>query len=201
MNWLDEIIKSSPILSFITSMGIGASISWVVIQKVYVKSKNNRILELETNNDNKDIKIKDLENELKQHKKINTLEENSSSSNVVKHNVEVPKTLAEIKPLVRDEKLTDLQKENREENLIGKSFIWEVVIGSISKGYNNDILVLFYDPSRKGGYASYNFKKEESGKLLMLDKNDIVKISGKISSFNRGDVSLEECVIIEKIKK
>ncbi|XOB63721.1 hypothetical protein ACMC56_07875 [Campylobacterota bacterium DY0563] len=210
---MNEMIMQNPIISLIIVLVPTVAVVWKVMEVLYIKPREFRINALENN-------VNELQNEIKNiEKKSSSIE--IESEHIVSSETEVKiikKEDNKTKPIIdeatlyqtlenlfnqwNNDDITELQKTKIEKTSIGKRVIWDVYVTSISKiGLGDERIMLFATANKDDRLSSpstaaiFDIKYEDS--LLLLQKDDKVTISGKISSFGIS-IMIDECEIIKK---
>lgn len=113
--------------------------------------------------------------------------------------------------ILKDESITDLQKQHLVEKYSGKRARWKGVIKDITTMSNrdpqSDILVVFHAPEDTDLFpilAVATFKSESKHDLLSLSDGDLIEMEGTIATSSLGSeysARFNDAIVISYIKK
>lgn len=203
-----EIIQQNPVVSlFIGLVPLVAGI-WKVMDVLFVKPRDFRISVLERNVEEIRKELQKNESARKSNSRVN---ENDTSTN----NLDVPKesehpknkfdstTLLNDMDLFydtwKDEKLTDLQRDQFEKNYIGQKVVWVAIFSSVSEERDGYLWVSLTsrDDKHYGVHVIAVFDANNKEALLTINKGELVTVSGEIDSFSLSPL-IRKCNISRK---
>jgi len=188
-----EAIQQNPIISLLIILVPVIAAVWKIMDVLYVKPRDFRISVLENNIE--EIRKKIQQTEITE---INAV----VPDNVEPHATAVTDTLEKLEKIVestsllndidlfydswKDEKFTDLQRDQFEKNFKGQKVVWKATFSSVSEERDGYLWVSLTSPTegKFGVHVIAVFDSNYKEALLMVNKDEIVTVSGVIDSFS-----------------
>jgi len=202
-----ELIQQNPFVSFVLFLIPVIGGTWKILDVLFVKPRDFRIAVLEKN-------VDELRKEFQRSSttKVASITNGTSLGAVSPIPNEVPQaenletliqgtTLLNSMPAFyeswKDKSLTELQRDQFEKNYLGQKIVWRARLGNVSEE-KNGLLWVSLTSEREGDYgvhviAVFDSKHKES--LLILNKGEMVTVSGVIDSFSLSPL-IKDCAIV-----
>jgi len=204
-----DLIQQNPIVSFLLFLIPIIGGTWKVFDILFVKPRDFRIAVLEKN-------VEEIRKELQRYprdedvstSKTATIGTLLSDVNEVCQNKTIG-TLVQDTTLLnsmtafyeswKDKSLTDLQRDQFEKNYIGRKVVWSARLGEVSQEKNGLLWVSLTSEKEQdyGVHVIAVFESKYKETLLMVNKGQIVTVSGAIDSFSLSPL-IKDCAIVRK---
>ncbi len=202
-----ELIQQNPLTSFVVFLIPVIGGIWKVLDLLFVKPRDFRIAVLEKN-------VEEMRKEFQRSSRTEaTLLANNSSPPALPANesVESQKKLFSVETedtnllnnlsafyeAWKNTSMTELQRDHFEKTYVGQKVIWRARLGSVSEEKHGLVWVgLSSTNERDYGVnviAIFDLKYKEA--LLLLNKDEIVTVSGSIDSFYLSPI-LKDCSVV-----
>lgn len=204
-----ELILQNPFITFFLLLVPIIGGTWKVFEVLFVKPRDFRIAVLEKN-------VEEIRKELQRTPQSNTstpstpnaVPRQAAAANANEVSSAAPNSqLVETSTLLnnmnsffeswKDKALTDLQRDQFEKNYLGQRVIWRGRLGSVSEERSGLLWVsLVSEKERDYGphvIAVFDVKFKEA--LLMLNKGELVTVSGVLDSFSLSPL-IKNCSIV-----
>lgn len=90
---------------------------------------------------------------------------------------------------------TDLQRDQLEQDMLGKTIIWTGRIRSIESGKDGGVRVIVEPPDGKSGSAFLDFDSSQKPNFLNLKEKQVIRFTGAIRSYVASPF-LEKCKLL-----
>lgn len=94
---------------------------------------------------------------------------------------------------------TDLQRDQLEQGMLGKTVIWTGRIRSIESGKDGAVRVILEPPGRKGATAFLDFDSSQRAYFLELKEKQVIRFTGVIRGFVASPF-LEKCKLLNVVE-
>lgn len=202
-----ELIQQNPLTSFIVFLIPLIGGTWKVLDVLFIKPRDFRISVLEKN-------VEEMRKEFQRSSRAEAALPSNTAPPVALSTTEPFETQRQLTVIEtegttllndlnafyaawKNPSLTDLQREHFEKTYVGQKVIWRARLGSVSEEKNGLVWVGLnstkerdYDPHV---IAVFDLKHKEA--LLLLNKEEIVTVSGSIDSFFLSPI-LKDCSIV-----
>jgi hypothetical protein len=200
-----ELVQQNPIISFLIALVPIVGGTWKLMDILFIKPRDFRISVLEKNVDEIRKEIQKQESAPKQQQDTSE----SLTDQTLVNEEEKLKVLVEGTTLLndidlfynswKDKSLTELQRDQFEKNYVGKYVVWEANFSSVSEKNEGFLWVSLTSPTENFSLhviAVFEAKHKEA--LLMINKDELVTISGNIDSFSISPL-IRNCTVARKI--
>lgn len=202
---MPELILQNPLVSFFLFLIPVVGGTWKVLDVLFVKPRDFRIAVLEKN-------VEEIRKELQRTAKSELPPANNATISSATPDtqeiirVEPSQALLESTTLLNnmeafiesweDKALTELQRDQFEKNYLGQKVVWRARLGGVSEEKNGLIWVSLKSENERNYslhvIAVFDLKYKEA--LLMINKGEIVTVSGVLDSFSLSPL-LKDCSI------
>lgn len=206
---MPDLILQNPLVSFLLFLIPIIGGTWKILDILFVKPRDFRIAVLEKN-------VEEIRKELQRTSKSDALPTPDAVVSTVASDVkEVPRIESSQTPLEsatllnsmnafieawEDKALTELQRDQFEKNYLGQKVVWRARLGGVSEKENGFIWVSLNSENERNyglhAIAVFDLKYKEA--LLMVNKGEIVTVSGVLDSFLLSPL-LKDCAIVRNI--
>ena len=182
---LRENLENHPLVVVFAIVVISSGITWTIANELLVKPRDFHINVLRAENDN--LK-KNLQHLPVSHGESDSLAGpapmfwNTQLADQAAAGDFSPLSIREYFEVWYDHSMTDLQRGEFENSVIGKRVVWEGTVSSIKPGSDERILLTLEDKMEGRFTAFFYFEKDQREELLRLQPNQHIKVSGRIRS-------------------
>jgi len=203
---MPDLILQNPFVSFLLFLIPIIGGTWKVLDVLFVKPRDFRIAVLEKS-------VEEIRKELQRASRIDTPPTTNTVASTVAQDVkEVTRIESSQTPLGsttllnnmdafveswEDKALTELQRDQFEKNYLGQKVVWRARLGGVSEEKNGLIWVSLKSENERNYslhvIAVFDLKYKEA--LLMVNKGEIVTVSGVLDSFSLSPL-IKDCAIV-----